>query len=74
MMICIVCVCVYTWIHVCMCFYKYVGSQEIKKDEYPRAGCTLDGLQKLRPYFVQDGSGTVTAGNASGVHFFPCSS
>ena len=38
----------------------------MKKDEFPRAGCTLEGLQKLRPAFIKDGSGTVTAGNASG--------
>ncbi|KAL8579528.1 Acetyl-CoA acetyltransferase, cytosolic [Nucella lapillus] len=44
------------------------GSTEVKKDEFPRAGCTLEGLQKLRPAFIKDGSGTVTAGNASGLN------
>lgn len=39
----------------------------MKQDEFPRAGCTIEGFQKLRPAFVKDGSGTVTAGNASGV-------
>ena len=35
-------------------------------DEFPRFGCTLDGLAKLKPAF-QEG-GTVTAGNASGIN------
>lgn len=36
------------------------------KDEFPRAGATIEGLQKLRPAFKKDG--TVTAGNASGIN------
>ncbi|GJL82679.1 MAG: acetyl-CoA acetyltransferase [marine bacterium B5-7] len=36
------------------------------KDEYPRAGTTVEGLAKLRPAFSKDG--TVTAGNASGLN------
>jgi acetyl-CoA C-acetyltransferase len=36
------------------------------QDEYPRFGCTLDGLAKLKPAFKPDG--TVTAGNASGIN------
>lgn len=40
--------------------------QHIVRDEFPKGGTTLDGLQKLRPAFIKDGSGTVTAGNASG--------
>jgi acetyl-CoA C-acetyltransferase len=36
------------------------------KDEYPRFGCTYDGLAKLKPAFKPDGS--VTAGNSSGVN------
>ncbi|HEX5386337.1 MAG TPA: acetyl-CoA C-acetyltransferase [Gemmatimonadales bacterium] len=35
-------------------------------DEFPRAGTTAEGLGKLRPAF--DSSGTVTAGNASGIN------
>lgn len=35
-------------------------------DEYPRAGTTAEGLSKLRPAFVKDGS--VTAANASGLN------
>jgi len=36
------------------------------KDEFPRAGVTVDGLGKLRPAFKPDG--TVTAANASGIN------
>lgn len=35
-------------------------------DEYPRFGATIEGLAKLRPAFIKDG--TVTAGNASGIN------
>jgi len=35
-------------------------------DEYPRFGCTAEGLAKLKPAFKKDG--TVTAGNASGIN------
>ncbi|TSJ57897.1 acetyl-CoA C-acetyltransferase [Atlantibacter subterranea] len=35
-------------------------------DEFPKAGTSLDGLAALRPAF--DKSGTVTAGNASGIN------
>lgn len=44
------------------------GTDEIKEDEFPRPSTTLEGLQKLRPAFITDGSGTVTAGNASGIN------
>jgi acetyl-CoA C-acetyltransferase len=37
-----------------------------KKDEFPRAGTTVDALAKLRAAFKKDG--TVTAGNASGIN------
>jgi acetyl-CoA C-acetyltransferase len=42
------------------------GDIIIDTDEYPRAGTTIEALQKLRPAFVSDG--TVTAGNASGLN------
>ena len=45
-----------------------VGTQEVKTDEFPRAGCTIEGFKKLRPAFVTDGTGTVTAGNSSGIN------
>lgn len=37
---------------------------EFKVDEFPRADTTLEGLAKLPPAFIKDG--TVTAGNSSG--------
>ena len=42
----------------------------MSKDEFPRSGCTIEGLQKLKPAFIKDGTGTVTAGNASGEIFY----
>jgi acetyl-CoA acyltransferase len=39
-------------------------------DEHPRAGSTIEGLQKLRPIVRKDG--TVTAGNASGINDGAC--
>jgi len=44
------------------------GPIEVVKDEFPRAGCTIEGMKKPRPAFVKDGSGTVTAANASGIN------
>ena len=37
-----------------------------EKDEFPRAGATLEAFAKLKPAFKKDGS--VTAGNASGIN------
>jgi len=37
-----------------------------EKDEYPKAGMTIEKMAKLRPAFKKDG--TVTAGNASGIN------
>ncbi len=42
------------------------GDTVIDQDEYIRHGATLEGMQKLRPAFIKDG--TVTAGNASGLN------
>ncbi len=42
------------------------GDITIDRDEYIRAGTTLDALAKLKPAFSKDG--TVTAGNASGIN------
>lgn len=42
------------------------GDVVIDRDEYPRAGVTLETLAGLRPAFAEDG--TVTAGNASGIN------
>jgi acetyl-CoA C-acetyltransferase len=38
----------------------------VNRDEYPRAGTTIDKLAGLRAAFTKDG--TVTAGNASGIN------
>ena len=40
----------------------------ITKDEHPRADTNMEALSRLKPAFVKDGTGTVTAGNASGVN------
>lgn len=37
-------------------------------DEGPREGLTIEQLEKLRPCFVTDGTGTVTAGNSSSLN------
>ena len=42
------------------------GDIVVDADEYIRHGATLEGMQKLKPAFVKDGS--VTAGNASGLN------
>src|SRR5581483_5574244 len=42
------------------------GDVVVADDEYPKHGTTIDALKKLRPAF--DKSGTVTAGNASGIN------
>ncbi len=38
----------------------------IDRDEYPKAGVTVDSIKHLRPAFLKDG--TVTAANASGIN------
>lgn len=42
------------------------GPVEVKMDEFPRHGSNIATMSKLKPCFVKDSSGTVTAGNASG--------
>ena len=42
----------------------------VERDEHPRPGSTIEGLQKLRP-IVREG-GTITAGNASGINDGAC--
>ncbi|XP_011496714.1 PREDICTED: acetyl-CoA acetyltransferase, cytosolic [Ceratosolen solmsi marchali] len=39
----------------------------VEKDEFPKAGTTIEALGKLRPAFIKT-EGTVTAGNASGIN------
>ncbi|GFG33768.1 hypothetical protein Cfor_05114, partial [Coptotermes formosanus] len=41
------------------------GSVVVDRDEPPRHGTTVEILQRLKPAFQKDGSGTVTAGNSS---------
>ena len=40
----------------------------VTEDEYIKLGTTFEKLQSLRPAFLRDGTGTVTAGNASGLN------
>jgi acetyl-CoA acyltransferase len=42
----------------------------VDSDEHPRAGSTIEGLAKLRPFVRKDGS--ITAGNASGINDGAC--
>ncbi|NWI69308.1 THIC protein, partial [Todus mexicanus] len=44
------------------------GPIEVKTDEYPRHGSNLETMAKLKPCFLTDGTGTVTAANASGIN------
>jgi acetyl-CoA C-acetyltransferase len=44
------------------------GPVIVDSDEFPRHGTTLEALSRLKPAFLKDGSGTVTAGNASGIN------
>lgn len=40
----------------------------VDTDEHPRPDTTIEQLAKLRPAFAKDNTGTVTAGNSSGVN------
>jgi acetyl-CoA C-acetyltransferase len=44
------------------------GLTEVKTDEFPRHGSNLEAMSKLKPYFLTDGTGTVTPANASGIN------
>ncbi|XP_069788264.1 acetyl-CoA acetyltransferase, cytosolic [Narcine bancroftii] len=44
------------------------GCTEVVEDEFPRHGCSYEAMSALKPYFLSDGTGTVTAGNASGIN------
>lgn len=44
------------------------GLVEVKLDEFPRHGSNIGSMLKLRPCFIKDSRGTVTAGNASGIN------
>lgn len=47
-----------------LCFAA--GPIEVKTDEFPRHGSNLEAMAKLKPCFLTNGTGTVTAANASG--------
>ncbi|HEX2884726.1 MAG TPA: thiolase family protein [Candidatus Limnocylindria bacterium] len=44
------------------------GTRVVDADEHPRPDATLESLAKLKPAFTRDASGSVTAGNASGIN------
>lgn len=47
----------------------YKGRQFVfDTDEFPNPNSTLEKLATLKPSFLKDGSGTVTAGNTSGIN------
>lgn len=50
-------------VNITLCFS---GPIEVKTDEHPRHGSNLETVAKLKPCFLTDGTGTVTAANASG--------
>lgn len=47
---------------------EVAAHDSLKEDEHPRPEATAEQLADLKPVFVRDGTGTVTAGNASGVN------
>jgi len=44
------------------------GVVTVSVDEYPKPETSMEGLGNLKPAFIRDGTGTVTAGNASGLN------
>ncbi|XP_043552124.1 acetyl-CoA acetyltransferase, cytosolic isoform X3 [Chiloscyllium plagiosum] len=44
------------------------GSFEVSADEFPRHGSSYEVMSKLKPCFINDGTGSVTAANASGIN------
>jgi 3-oxoadipyl-CoA thiolase len=44
------------------------ATRTVDTDEHPRPDATMESLAKLRPAFKRDASGSVTAGNASGIN------
>ncbi len=44
------------------------GTRMFEADEHPRPDATLESLAKLKPAFKRDASGSVTAGNSSGIN------
>ena len=44
------------------------GTRTVDADEHPRPDATLESLATLKPAFKRDASGSVTAGNSSGIN------
>ncbi|XP_072437205.1 acetyl-CoA acetyltransferase, cytosolic isoform X3 [Chiloscyllium punctatum] len=44
------------------------GSFEVSADEFPRHGSSYEVMSKLKPCFINDGTGSITAANASGIN------
>jgi 3-oxoadipyl-CoA thiolase len=44
------------------------GTRMFETDEHPRPDATLETLSRLKPAFKRDASGSVTAGNSSGIN------
>ena len=44
------------------------GTVVVSKDEHPKPETNEEGLARLRPAFIKDSNGSVTAGNASGLN------
>ncbi len=44
------------------------GTRIVDTDEHPRPDTTLESLAKLKPAFTRNASGSVTAGNSSGIN------
>jgi acetyl-CoA acetyltransferase family protein len=44
------------------------GTRTFETDEHPRPDATIESLATLKPAFTRDASGSVTAGNSSGIN------
>ncbi len=44
------------------------GDIVVDTDEFPKFGATMESVSRPKPAFIRDGSGTVTAANASGLN------
>lgn len=48
--------------------FVFLGAVTVDTDEFPRHGTSVETLGRLKPAFLKDGTGSVTAGNASGIN------
>ncbi|XP_060686972.1 acetyl-CoA acetyltransferase, cytosolic isoform X2 [Hemiscyllium ocellatum] len=51
-----------------ICVPSQKGSFEVSADEFPRHGSSYEVMSKLKPCFINDGTGSITAANASGIN------